>query len=80
MFFASLGASAFLRYLAEMRQQERQSAELALEKVELESALREAELETLRMRLNPHFLFNCLQNASSLAGENPKAASTMLAD
>ena len=79
LFLALLGLSASLRYLAEMRQQERYSSELALDKAKLEGALREAELETLRMRLNPHFLFNCLQNASSLAAENPKAASTMLA-
>jgi len=38
-----------------------------------------AELETLRMRLNPHFLFNCLQNISALAGHDAKAASQMLA-
>ena len=79
LFLALLAVSAFLRYLEEMRQKERRASELALEKVELERALREAELETLRIRLNPHFLFNCLQNVSSLAGEDPKAASTMLA-
>ena len=79
LFLATVGVSAFLRYLAEARQKERKAAELAVEKAELEGALREAELETLRIRLNPHFLFNCLQNISSLAGEDPKAASTMLA-
>ncbi len=79
LFLALLGVSASLRYLADMRRNERDSARLALEKAELESALREAELETLRMRLNPHFLFNCLQNVSSLASEDPKAASTMIA-
>ena len=31
------------------------------------------------MRLNPHFLFNCLQNISALAGQDAKAASQMLA-
>jgi LytS/YehU family sensor histidine kinase len=33
----------------------------------------------LRMRLNPHFLFNSLQNISTLARQNPDAASQMLA-
>ncbi len=79
LFLASLGVSASLRYVADMRENERKAAELALEKAELEGALREAELETLRMRLNPHFLFNCLQNISSLASEDPKAASTAIA-
>ena len=79
LFLALLGVSATLRYLADMRENERKAAELALEKSELEGALREAELETLRMRLNPHFLFNCLQNISSLASEDPQAASTTIA-
>jgi len=61
-----------------VRQTERQAAQLALEKSNLEGALRLAELETLRMRLNPHFLFNCLQNVSALAGQDAKAASQML--
>jgi two-component system, LytTR family, sensor kinase len=72
-------ASAFIRYLVDAQQKERQAAVLALEKSKLESALRLAELETLRMRLNPHFLFNCLQNISALAGQDAKAATQMLA-
>ncbi len=72
-------ASAFIRYLIDAQQKERQAAVLALEKSKLESALRMAELETLRMRLNPHFLFNCLQNISALAGQDAKAATQMLA-
>jgi two-component system LytT family sensor kinase len=71
-------ASAFIRYLIDAQQKERQASLLALEKSNLESALRLAELETLRMRLNPHFLFNCLQNISALAGQDAKAASQML--
>jgi sensor histidine kinase YesM len=71
--------SAFIRYLIDAQQKERQAALLALEKSKLESALRLAELETLRMRLNPHFLFNCLQNISALAGQDAKAATQMLA-
>ena len=30
------------------------------------------------MRLNPHFLFNCLQNIAALAGDDARAAGTML--
>ena len=79
LYVVTLGASAFLRHLAQIRAMEQQAAELAVQKAELEGALKQAELETLRLRLNPHFLFNCLQNISALAADDAKAASTMLA-
>jgi two-component system LytT family sensor kinase len=79
LYVVTLGASAFLRHLAQIRAMEQQGAELAVQKAELEGALKQAELETLRLRLNPHFLFNCLQNISALAADDAKAASTMLA-
>ncbi len=79
LYLVTLGVSALLRYREEQRQQEQQAAALRLQSAELESALRQAELETLRLRLNPHFLFNCLQNISALTAEDPRAASTMLA-
>ena len=79
LYIVTLGASAFLRHLAQLRVMEQQAAELAIQKAELEGALKQAELETLRLRLNPHFLFNCLQNISALAAEDAKTASTMLA-
>ena len=67
-----------IRSLIQLRNREREAAQLALEKAELETSLRQAELETLRTRLNPHFLFNCLQNISVLAEEDPKIANQML--
>jgi two-component system LytT family sensor kinase len=67
-----------IRSLIGLHEKERLSAQLALEKAQLESSLRQAEFETLRMRLNPHFLFNSLQNISTLAQENPKTAAQML--
>ncbi len=79
IYAVTVGSSAFIRHLIDVRQTERQAAQLALEKSNLEGELRLAELETLRMRLNPHFLFNCLQNISALAGQAAKAASRMLA-
>jgi signal transduction histidine kinase len=79
LYIVTLGASVFLRHLAQLRTMEQQAAELAVQKAELEGALKQAELETLRMRLNPHFLFNCLQNISALAADDAKTASTMLA-
>jgi signal transduction histidine kinase len=79
VYAVTVAASVFIRHLIDSQQKERQAALLALEKSRLEAALRLAELETLRMRLNPHFLFNCLQNISALASQDAKAASQMLA-
>jgi LytS/YehU family sensor histidine kinase len=71
-------AGCFLRNISQLRAREREAALLALEKSRLESSLRLAELEALRMRLNPHFLFNTLQNISVLTQHDPPTASLML--
>jgi two-component sensor histidine kinase len=76
--FAVSGACIF-RNLMETQESERKAAQLALEKSEIEASLRKSELEMLRMRLNPHFLFNSLQNISTLARQDPEGASQMLA-
>jgi two-component sensor histidine kinase len=78
LFWSTVGASCLIRNLLELSEKERETAQLALEKAQLEASLRQAELETLRMRLNPHFLFNCLQNISILSQQDPKTASKML--
>jgi two-component system LytT family sensor kinase len=74
----TVGAACVIRNVIELREKERLAAQLALEKSELESSLRQAELETLRMRLNPHFLFNCLQNISTLSQKDPRTAAQMM--
>jgi two-component sensor histidine kinase len=78
LYWSTVGAGCLIRNLLELREKERQTTQLALDKARLESSLRQAELETLRMRLNPHFLFNCLQNISTLSQQDPKTASKML--
>lgn len=75
VFWSALGSYYAVRTF---QQRSRQATRLALEKAQLETSLRQAELEALRMRLNPHFLFNTLQNISVLAQQNPKLASSML--
>jgi two-component system, LytTR family, sensor kinase len=77
-YWITVGASYILRHFDQLRERERETARLALEKAQLESTLRLAELESLRMKLNPHFLFNALQNISVLALQNPRAAAVML--
>ncbi len=50
-----------------------------IEKWQLTAAVREAELNTLRAQLNPHFLFNGLNNIRALVSENPGRARQALA-
>ena len=51
----------------ELRAREREAAQLALRTSRLETSLTRAHLESLRMQLNPHFLFNTLNTVSVLA-------------
>jgi two-component system, LytTR family, sensor kinase len=78
LYLFSLAAACVYRNLFELRRKERLAAQLALEKSQLEASLRQAQLETLRMRLNPHFLFNCLQNIATLSQQQPRVAAQMV--
>ena len=77
------GSVAFLAYwiivivagFAHMREEARQRE---LRQAQLESRLASAELEKLRMQIQPHFLFNTLQAAITLVQENPAAAEDVL--
>ena len=66
------------RTLLDAREHERRTARLLLEKSQLESTLRQADLDALRSRLDPHFLFNSLQNISVLVQDDPAMGSRML--
>ncbi|HYP07785.1 MAG TPA: histidine kinase [Bryobacteraceae bacterium] len=46
---------------------------------QLEAQLSQAELENLRLQLQPHFLFNALNAISSLMYEHPRKADAMIA-
>ena len=46
---------------------------------ELKAALSDSELQTLKMQLHPHFLFNTLNTISALMHEDVHAADTMVA-
>ncbi len=53
--------------------------ERELESATLQRELTEARLDTLRLQLNPHFLFNTLHTVSALIHENPEGADRVLA-
>jgi len=55
-----------------------ESGERERRTLELESRLTQANLQTLKMQLQPHFLFNTLNSISSLVHENPDAADGMI--
>jgi len=78
IFWCSVAGGYFIRTLFQLREQERMTARLALEKSQLEAGLNQAQLEVLRARLNPHFLFNSLQNISVMTRQDPQTSSRML--
>jgi two-component system LytT family sensor kinase len=61
-----------MEYFARYRKQEMLT-------LTLKNELAEAQLVALKMQLNPHFLFNTLNNISSLVTEDPLIAKRMLA-
>lgn len=49
-----------------------------MQRLQLEAAVQAAELRALKSQVNPHFLFNCLNNLRSLVAEDPKRAREMM--
>jgi hypothetical protein len=78
LYWTAVAGAAVLRTFVDARDAERRASRLLVEKAQLESTLRQAELDALRMRLQPHFLFNSLQNISVLTQHDPATASRML--
>jgi sensor histidine kinase YesM len=71
VYWAILGFSHALAYY-------RESRERALQAFQLESQLAQARLQSLKMQLNPHFLFNTLNTVSQLIYEEPENADRMI--
>ncbi len=66
-----------------MLKQVRNNRQQKLKQIQLESALRATELQALKTQLNPHFIFNCLNNMRALAideGEKTRAMITNLSE
>jgi signal transduction histidine kinase len=66
-----VGVWHMLDYYTRMRNREVQAARLV-------GQLAQAQLETLKMQLQPHFLFNTLHSISELVHEDPAAADHMI--
>ena len=49
-----------------------------VEKWKLEAAVKDAELRALKSQMNPHFIFNCLNNLRGLIIEDPERAQTVV--
>lgn len=57
----------------------RRSRDREVDTARLEANLSQAQLQSLRLQIQPHFLFNALNTISSLVYEDPRAADEMLA-
>jgi len=73
--FLAYWAIVLMAGLAQMREEARRRE---LRQAQLETRLASAELEKLRMQIQPHFLFNTLQAAITLVQEDPPAAEDVL--
>ncbi|NOX18820.1 MAG: hypothetical protein GXO87_11135 [Chlorobi bacterium] len=56
----------------------KKNREREIEKWRLEVIAQKAQLESLKSQINPHFIFNSLNNIRSLIFENPKQAGEMI--
>ena len=71
IYWAIMGVAHAFVFYERARERERHA-------VMLETGLTKAQLQTLQMQLNPHFLFNTLNSIASLIHENPRAADKMI--
>ena len=51
-----------------------------MQKVRLESLVKELELKTIKAHINPHFIFNALNSIRALVDENPERARTAITE
>jgi len=51
-----------------------------LDRIRLESEVKELELKTIKSHINPHFIFNALNSIRALVDENPERARTAITE
>ncbi|MGY8691262.1 MAG: sensor histidine kinase, partial [Verrucomicrobiales bacterium] len=71
IYWSLFGIQSVLLAGAQLRERERQS-------LELQSKLTQAHLDTLKLQLQPHFLFNALNATSTLVHRDPDKADEMI--
>lgn len=73
-------AAGFARdYLRQYQARQDEAIQLQAQATQLRAQLAESRLATLRMQLNPHFLFNTLHAVSSLVERDPRGVRRMIA-
>lgn len=77
-FYGDIPIFIMLYILVAYQNARREARRRRLHEAELQSRVSNAELQMLRMQLQPHFLFNSLQAATVLIHDNPSAAETVL--
>jgi signal transduction histidine kinase len=78
LYLTVLGLQQAFGYYRRFREREQRAAQLKLEAAQLETQLARAQLDALKMQLQPHFLFNTLNTISVLIEEDATAANRML--
>jgi sensor histidine kinase YesM len=73
VYWSLVGVCQAITHFRRSQERERRAAEL-------EARLASAQLQALRMQINPHFLFNTLNSIAALVYVNPRAADEMLGD
>ncbi|MDQ3750339.1 MAG: histidine kinase [Acidobacteriota bacterium] len=69
LYLTIVGLYQAFDYYRRFREREQRAGQLELEAAQLETALAQAQLDTLKMQLHPHFLFNTLNTISVLMRE-----------
>ena len=78
--FMGVMAAGFARdFFLRNRVRQQETVKLQAHAAQLQAQLAEARLETLRMQLNPHFLFNTLNAVSTLVERDPRGVRRMIA-
>lgn len=78
LYLTVLGLQQAFDYYRRFREREQRAAQLELEAAQLETQLARAQIDALKMQLQPHFLFNTLNTISVLMQEDVAAANRML--
>ena len=79
VYWAILGMGAAFDYYKKFREREIEASRLLIRSTGLEAQLARAQLDSLKMQLHPHFLFNTLHAISALMEDSPKRARRMIA-